>query len=281
MRIPSLAAAALGAVLLMAGCGSKPYDLSSTTKVQPAAVKQPPADTAATSYTVCITGIGFQTTRTDATHIQTQSPSGRIVANSTILPTAEQATRFDAKATEPDHAVSDRLATVLVPDASSYTERQALLNCARTGGGGEASTTPASSTTTTPAKSSPATKSSARAPTKAAFLKEGNAICRRGSRKLDAASKKTFSKGRPTTADLRTFVKKDLVPGVQDQIDALGRLTPPKGDDAQVKKILAAAQKALDEGKKRPSSLTKSTGTPFAKANGLANKYGLKACGAN
>jgi hypothetical protein len=267
----------IGAVLLLAGCGSKPYDLSSTTKVEPAAQKQPAADTAGTSYTVCITGIGFQATRVDATHIQTQSPSGRIVANSTILPTAGKAASFDQKVQEPDHVVSDRLVTVLVPDESSYTERQALLGCARGGEKGDESVSP--SPAKTPAKGS--TKSPAKATTKPAFLRKGNAICAAGSRKLDAASKKTFSKGRPTTADLKAFATKKLVPNVQGQIDALGKLTPPKGDEAEVKRILASAQKALDRGKAHPALLTKSGATPFAKANRLADRYGLKACGSN
>lgn len=276
MRIRPLAAAVLGGALLVAGCGSKPYDLSSTTKVEPALVKQPAVDDSATSYTVCITGIGFQATRTDATHIETQAPSGRIVANSTIFPTAEKATAFDGKVSEPDHAVSDRVVTVLVPDVSSYTERQALLGCA----GGNGSGTPPGGASTTPTTTTPA-KSSSKAPTKAAFLKKGNAICRKASRKLDAASKKAFSKGRPTTADLKSFVSKTLVTNVQGQLEAIGQLTPPKGDEAQVKKILDTAQKALDKGKAHPALLEKSTGTPFAKANGLADKYGLKACGSN
>jgi predicted small lipoprotein YifL len=129
------AAAALStvALLALAGCGSKPYDLSSTTKVTPAAVKQPSADTVGTSYTVCITGIGFQTTRTDATHIQTQVPSGRIAANSTIFPTPKKAKRFDKKVKEPDHVVGGRLVTVLVPGVASPGERAALLRCAPEG----------------------------------------------------------------------------------------------------------------------------------------------------
>jgi hypothetical protein len=277
MRTRPLAATLVGAALLVAGCGSKPYDLSSTTKVDPAPVQQPAADTAGTSYTVCITGIGFQTTRTDATHIQTQSPSGRIVANSTILPTPAKAKAFDGKVTEPDHVVSDRLVTVLVPNESSYTERQALLGCARGGGKGN------ESVATTPAKApkAAATKASSKGLTKAEFLKKGNAICAQGNRKLGAASKKTFSKGRPTTADLKTFASKTLVTNIQGQLDALGKLPPPKGDEAKVKKILATAQKALDKGKADPATLTKSGATPFAKANGLANAYGLKSCGSN
>jgi hypothetical protein len=133
----ALGAALIGTALLaLTGCGSKPYDLSSTTKVQAAAVKQPAADVHGTSYEVCIQGIGFQTTRTratDGTHIQTQLPSGVIGANSTVFATAKEAKRFDKKVTEPDHVLAGRMVTVLVPRASSYTERQALLRCAPEG----------------------------------------------------------------------------------------------------------------------------------------------------
>ena len=46
------------------------------------------------------------------------------------------------------------------------------------------------------------------------------------------------------------------IPNVQEQITAVGALTPPSGDEAQVTKIVDTAQAALDKAKQDPSLIT-------------------------
>jgi hypothetical protein len=119
------------------------------------------------------------------------------------------------------------------------------------------------------------------APTKAEFLKQGNAICTAGNHKIDAAGKKTFANGKPTAEKLNAFATKTLIPNIQSEITAIGNLTPPKGDEAQVKKIVASAQAALDKGKADPALLTANNAGPFAKSNKITTAYGLKVCGSS
>jgi len=121
--------------------------------------------------------------------------------------------------------------------------------------------------------------SSAKAPTKAEFLKKGNAICKAGNAKSSAAGKKIFSKGKPNAEKLNQFATATLIPNIQSQITAIGKLTPPKGDEAKVKKIVSSAQQALNKGKANPALLTQNNAGPFANSNKITIAYGLKVCG--
>jgi hypothetical protein len=117
-------------------------------------------------------------------------------------------------------------------------------------------------------------------PTKAEFLKQGNAICKKGSQEIDAGAKKVFtSKSKPTEAQIEKFVTTTIIPSVQGQIDDLKAIGTPDGEEAKVDAIVSSAQSALDEGKKDPSLFASNKNDPFKKANQLAESYGLKECG--
>jgi hypothetical protein len=116
---------------------------------------------------------------------------------------------------------------------------------------------------------------------KSEFLSQGNAICAKGNKEIDAAAKKTFDKQRPSSAELNRFAEDTLIPSIQGQIDGIDDLSAPAGDEDQVNAIVDEAQSALDKGKADPSLLVSEKNDPFSKANKLANDYGLKACGGN
>ena len=115
--------------------------------------------------------------------------------------------------------------------------------------------------------------------TKAEFLKQGNAICAKGNKEIDAAANKTFKKGQePSKAQITKFAEDTLIPSVEEQVSGLRDLNPPSADEDQVNKILDEADSALDKTKDDPSIFA-SNQDPFKKANQLATDYGLKACG--
>ncbi len=118
--------------------------------------------------------------------------------------------------------------------------------------------------------------------TKAAFLKQGNAICANGNKEIDQASNEIFksvpANQQPSQAQLEEFVNGTIIPSVEGQVAAIDALPVPSGDEAQVQAILDAAQQGIEQGKQDPASLT-GNGDPFAKANKLANEYGLTECG--
>jgi hypothetical protein len=115
--------------------------------------------------------------------------------------------------------------------------------------------------------------------TKAEFLKQGNAICAKGNKEIDAAANKTFEKGKePSKAQITKFAEDTLIPSVEEQINGLRDIDPPSADEDQVNKILDEAESALDQTKDDPS-LFAANQDPFKKANQLANQYGLTECG--
>lgn len=111
---------------------------------------------------------------------------------------------------------------------------------------------------------------------KAEFLKQGNAICKKGDDAIDAAGTKAFGGEEPSKQELTEFAEQTIVPNVQREIDQLGELSPPEDDEAEVDSILTQAQSALDEIKAEPQLVA--TGDPFADVNKKAKAYGLTAC---
>lgn len=117
-------------------------------------------------------------------------------------------------------------------------------------------------------------------PTKAEFLKDGNAACKKGNKEINQAAKQTFtSKKQPSKAQLNKFAEETLIPSIQGQIDDIRDLGAPSGDEDQVNKILDDAQAALDKGKDDPTLLTSDKQDPFKQVNKDASAYGLTACG--
>jgi len=132
--------------------------------------------------------------------------------------------------------------------------------------------------------SSSSSTSTTAALTKAAFLKQGNAICKKGNQQISKASKQEFGthknpKGKPTPAAEKKFINDTLIPEIQKEIDGVNALGAPKGDEAKVKAVVDAAQADLDQAKKDPTVFFSNKGDPFKKSNKLANAYGLTVCG--
>jgi hypothetical protein len=124
------------------------------------------------------------------------------------------------------------------------------------------------------------TTSTTAALSKAAFLKQGNAICKKGNNQINSAANKAFPKGKkPTKADENKFATDTLIPDIQTQIDGVKGLGAPKGDEAKVTAIVTSAQAALDKIKADPTLAFQNKSDPFAKSNKLTNAYGLTACG--
>jgi hypothetical protein len=122
--------------------------------------------------------------------------------------------------------------------------------------------------------------------TKAEFLKQGNAICKKGNQQINKVANQTFTKkkypnGPPPQSVQTKFATDTAIPNIQSQIDGVKALGAPTGDEAQVKAIIDSAQSALDKAKADPTILLQnnSKNDPFAAANKLATAYGLTVCG--
>ncbi len=113
--------------------------------------------------------------------------------------------------------------------------------------------------------------------TKAEFLKQADAICKQGNKRIDAAAQDVFStKQEPSKSQLEKFATATLIPDIQRQVDAVRALDEPSDDEDQVNEFLDSAQSELEKGKEDPLYLT--SDKSFSKTNELGKKYGFKVC---
>jgi hypothetical protein len=116
--------------------------------------------------------------------------------------------------------------------------------------------------------------------TKAQFIQQADAICKKGNQRIDAAAEQVFSGNRePSKAQLNRFATQTLIPDVQRQIDEVRALDEPSEDEDQVNEFLDSAQAELDKGREDPSYMTSEKS--FAKTNELGQQYGFKVCSAD
>jgi hypothetical protein len=115
---------------------------------------------------------------------------------------------------------------------------------------------------------------------KAAFIAAADKICTAGSKKIEVEASKVFSKlganDEPTETMMRTFVSK-AVPILRAQIKDLRKLTPPKADQATIKKLFDDVDAATTKLAKDPKLMM--SDTLFASVDKRAVAYGFKACG--
>ena len=108
------------------------------------------------------------------------------------------------------------------------------------------------------------------------FIAQADEICKTGNKQIDEAAGEFFPEGgNPGQAEEETFTRDVVVPNIRAQLDAIGALTPPEGDEDEVAAILDAASEATDQLEEDPSAET----NPFAEADQLAQDYGLQVCG--
>jgi hypothetical protein len=126
-------------------------------------------------------------------------------------------------------------------------------------------------------------------PTKAEFIKQADAICAQTDGRQRAV-KREFWVGHPGVLGTSQFreeeegwrtdvVEAAVLPQVQEEAEALGRLRRPKGDNEEIRAIVRAMEKAVRKGEAEPVALvgTNAVG-PFAKVEEMARAYGFGAC---
>lgn len=125
---------------------------------------------------------------------------------------------------------------------------------------------------------------SAASPTKAQFLKRGNAICAKGSDEINRAYEK-FSREHvaggkePSAALLDRAAKEIVLPVREEELRLIRALGTPQGEGQRVSEMLADWQEGIEKGARDPSSL-RGGGPEFAfyKAYSMGIDYGLTKC---
>ena len=115
-------------------------------------------------------------------------------------------------------------------------------------------------------------------PSKAEYVKDANAICKKTNDELNADVKKEFGNQRPSQQQIEKFGTDTVAPTIEDELSQLRDLDAPSGDEDTVNAIYDAAQDGVDALKQDPSILLENNPAAFQEANKLAKDYGLTVC---
>lgn len=115
--------------------------------------------------------------------------------------------------------------------------------------------------------------------TKTAFVKQAEEICHQGLVEKDDGVQKALKQlaGSKPAADANAAVVEEAVlPPYRQIIDRLGQLGAPKGDEAEVEKIVEQYEAALKKAEADPAKAAEQN--PFSAADKTAEAYGLEGC---
>jgi hypothetical protein len=121
--------------------------------------------------------------------------------------------------------------------------------------------------------------------TKTEFIKQGDAICAKGSKTLsqeaeDFADENNIDTNKPTKEQQEEVIATVVGPALQTQADELSELSAPDGEEDKTAAIIDALETGAEELEDNPGALLESNGKgPLDKANELANEFGFKECG--
>ena len=107
------------------------------------------------------------------------------------------------------------------------------------------------------------------------FIAEADAICEEEGAEVEEAASELIE---PTAKEQAEFVESTVIPSIQSQIDALGRLEEPAEGADELEAFLDDAQAALDELAADPESFIAGD-DPFEDVNDQAAKLGFEECG--
>jgi hypothetical protein len=121
--------------------------------------------------------------------------------------------------------------------------------------------------------------------TKTQYIKQGDAICKKGSESLskeaeEFAEANNVDTEKPTKQQQEEVIETVVGPALQAQADELAELGAPAGEEARTAAIVDALETGATELEDNPGALLESNGKgPLDKANELANEFGFKQCG--
>jgi hypothetical protein len=117
-------------------------------------------------------------------------------------------------------------------------------------------------------------------PTKAAFVKQADAVCKQAddeqTKGLEEAAKQGSLNKMSSAEQLDLAVEVGLPP-IQKEAEELGELTPPAGDEGEVEAFVKSIEEATKKAEADPSLLNGGSG-PFKKADQMGKSYGFEAC---
>jgi len=118
--------------------------------------------------------------------------------------------------------------------------------------------------------------------TKAQFVKQADAACKKGEERIQADFQ-AYIKGhknlsKPTEEDFAEVVETVVAPNVEQEVSEIRALGIPSGDEDKVEAILDSVEEGREEAEADPKNAVQTTPASLEKAKKLAKEYGLKVC---
>jgi hypothetical protein len=115
------------------------------------------------------------------------------------------------------------------------------------------------------------------------FIAKADAICKKGTERLQAAIAKVL-KDQPnitkvSKAEQEEIVTTAMVPSVSREVKELRALGVPDGDEEKVDAMITALEEGVETAERAPEVVTKSSDAIFGIASRIGGEYGLVACG--
>jgi hypothetical protein len=114
---------------------------------------------------------------------------------------------------------------------------------------------------------------------KSEYLERGDQICIEGTLRIAAQSQERFESQRESTEEIEEFAIEVVAPTLEDQVEELRALMPPKGDQKTVDAIYDAVDEGIAALRRRPEVILQAdVDGAFERANALAQAYGFERC---
>ena len=115
------------------------------------------------------------------------------------------------------------------------------------------------------------------------FIAKADAICKKGTERLQAAIAGVL-KNQPnitkvTKGEQEKIVATVMVPSISREAKELRALGVPDGDDERVDAMISALEEGVETAKRDPEAVTKSSDVIFGIASRIAGEYGAEVCG--
>jgi hypothetical protein len=120
----------------------------------------------------------------------------------------------------------------------------------------------------------------AKTPTKAAYIKAADKICKKGDAATSKAADKRHLDDAKGNAPIVAYIKEDYLPNVRQQISDIRDLGYPKGDQTKLEKIYDDAEALFDKVEADPEKYVNAS-DPFKSVNDRLKAYGFKSCGSD
>jgi hypothetical protein len=114
------------------------------------------------------------------------------------------------------------------------------------------------------------------------FVASADAICKRGTERLQkaifAALKNPRNLAKVSKAEQVKIVTTAMVPNVSREAKELRALGVPDGDEEKVDAMITALEEGVETAERDPEAVIKSSDAVFGISSRIAAEYGLKAC---